>query len=200
MKKATIFIFSALLLGALTIFFSKCSTSSMEEFVAVEDVMERVDIEIMGSSTLNIHTENIQGDITNDLVQIDFIPPTSREISYHVKLSDDYILNIKMYNRDLMKPNGIVDVPFDLHVTQELDDKTQYVTMSVEGDLSKGKTSYTSLVEGNHGVFVNAFSIAEFDYFGNEILCRINYATLHNPENLDETVNVVGTFRVAITF
>ena len=189
------------LVAAIILFSATCSTSSIEDMANAQNVSERIDLKLTGEVEMDINEQSLQGDVSRDLINYVISSP-AEEINFTVELSSEYNLAIRMYNRDLISLSqqiGLGYEIYDTHVTQELDDKSKYVIISLQDDKDGEISNYTSMVIGNHGVQVNAFTVDEYDFFTKEMLCRLNNVTLRNQNNSQETINIIGTFRAAIT-
>ncbi len=188
------------LLFLMILFFASCCTDSVEAEADANEVLERIDIQVDGDLNLDVYKSSLEKDNVIDLIRYNYFGQASNGFEIKLALDLGYTLRIRMYHHQLSNIANQVNIPYDLHVTQELDDKLQYVIMDVQNSDNAEAPDYTSMVIGNQGVFVNAFSIVDYNYMTKEVLCRINHVVLHNQFDYDRTINMVGTFRGAITF
>ena len=193
------YIFKTLLFISLT-FIVSCSTDSIEAVADASEVLERVDMQIEGDINMDIFQTSLESENQVDLVQYDYLGGFTNSINFEIELEHGYLLKINLVNDHAIDLYRHVGLPYNLYAAQELDDKDMYVIMSVAKSNGFETPDFTSLVVGNHGVSINAFTIVDCNYFTKEMLCRIENVILRNPFNLDNSITLNGTFRGAVTF
>ena len=176
-----------------------CS-NNIEAVKLAEDVIERVDIKITGSTEMYIYNQSAEGSTEINLVDYNYTGENSHHFDFVIQLESGYEMKVNLYDQNHTNLFERVGIPYDLFVTQDLDDKTKYVVMHIESSISAEVAEYTSNVEGNHGTSINAFSILAYDPINMEILCRVDNVELYNPFNIQELVTVNGTFKGFISY
>ncbi len=187
------------LLIALFAMMIACS-DDIDQIIMPEQVIERIDLKISGHSEMYVYEQSLQNKTENDLVDYNYHGPVSTNFDILIQLEDGYELKVRMYNIETINLTEEVGIPYDLFVTQDLDDKTKYVRMDVKNMVNEEAPLYTNSIVGNHGATLNAFSITSFDYPKKEILCRVNQVELRNNVEHEKTILINGTFKGAITF
>ena len=180
--------------------FASCSTDGIEPIASANDVIERVDIKITGSTNQYIYDESIQSDANIDLVDFDFSGNPSDNFGFVVQLGPDRILKVMTsdnYNPDHWTLTG---QSFDVFAAQDIDDKYRYAIIEViDRTGSEIKTYTTNRISNDHPV-LHTFTIQNYSNDRKEILCRLDNATLVEAANTNNSITLNGTFKGAITF
>ncbi|MEZ5004644.1 MAG: hypothetical protein R2730_16565 [Chitinophagales bacterium] len=185
----------------LTLFASSCTSDDTVAVKKATDVMERIDMKIVGSETTYVYTESIQSETSNDLVDYNFYGNGSGKIDFVVRIDEHKTLTIKLINRLNMNPWEITDT-YGSFAPQDQDDKFKYAVIELIDNENTENSKFVSNAGENipQGGFLDVFRIEKYSLKDMETLCRLNNIVLYQLDNPANSITIDGTFRGALTY
>ncbi len=200
-KKITLLISVTAIIIASIALLPKCSVED-ESFVNTQQVMERIDMKIVGAETEYFYLSSLQGNTAEDLVDYNFYGQESSKIDFKVNLEQGKTLVVKLFNHEVAQPWEYDGESYGSFAPQDLNSKYKYVTFELLSGKNGEVASYVSNIAENfpQGGFLDVFRIEEYNLSKMEMLCRVNNITLYQINNPDNTITIDGTFRGSLTF
>ncbi len=178
--------------------FASCSTE-IEVTDTASQVTERVDIKISGDQNQFIYEQSMESDASTDLVNFEFLGNPSNKFGFEVKLEEDVVLKVTIYDVTAENPWTQVESPFGVFAAQENNTKRRYAIFQIMNSIGEMKM-FSSSTTSNNFPNIDAFTIQEYDNSKKEMLCRISNVKLFDESDTSNDITINGTFKGAITF